>query len=762
MTDPLEESSLRYHSVPTAGKLTITPTKPLANQMDLAQAYSPGVAYPCLRIRDEPSLAASYTTRGNLVAVITNGSAVLGLGAIGPLAAKPVMEGKAVLFKKFAGIDAFDLEIDEADPEQLVEVIARLEPTFGAINLEDIKSPECFIVEQKLNERMNIPVFHDDQHGTAIVASAAIRNGLTIVGKEISDVKLVSTGGGAASLSCLDLLVVLGLKKENITLVDLHGVVYEGRTEDMNPYKSRYARKTELRTLDDAIAGADIFLGLSAPDVLDGDMVRKMAEHPLLLALANPSPEIRPEVALAARDDVIMATGRSDYPNQVNNVLCFPFIFRGALDVGATDINDTMKIACVDAIAQLARRESTDEVANAYQGEVLTFGPDYLIPKPFDPRLMEEVAFAVAQAAMESGVATRPIEDMDAYRRKLRSFSHRSGMFMQPIIEVAKRDTERLIYAEGENEVVLRAVQAVVDEGIADPILIGREAVVIDRIRRLGLRMKAGDDFELVNPEDDPRYRDYWQFYHSRVRRKGVSVSAAKTVMRTNTTVIGACMLAMKQADALLCGTIGRFDHHLQQIIDIIGPASADRKISSMSILFLPEGPLFIADAFIEVNPDTDQIVDTTLACAERIRSFGIQPRVALLSHSNFGSSRAPSAIKMRDATRILHERAPDLEVDGEMHALTAMNETIRKTLDPNAVLTGKANLLVMPNLDTANIAMELLRSINDALLIGPVLSGAASPALIVTPSATMKGIFNMSAIAVSDAWRRAHAIPEA
>ncbi len=762
MTDPLEESSLRYHSVPTAGKLTITPTKPLANQMDLAQAYSPGVAYPCLRIRDEPALAATYTTRGNLVAVITNGSAVLGLGAIGPLAAKPVMEGKAVLFKKFAGIDAFDLEIDEADPEQLVEVIARLEPTFGAINLEDIKSPECFIVEEKLNERMNIPVFHDDQHGTAIVASAAIRNGLTIVGKEIGDVKLVSTGGGAASLSCLDLLVVLGLKKENITLVDLQGVVYDGRTEDMNPYKERYARKTKLRTLDDAIAGADIFLGLSAPDVLDGDMVRKMAERPLILALANPSPEIRPEVALAARDDVIMATGRSDYPNQVNNVLCFPFIFRGALDVGATDINDTMKIACVDAIAQLARRESTDEVANAYHGEVLTFGPDYLIPKPFDPRLMEEVAYAVAQAAMESGVATRPIADMNAYRHKLRSFSHRSGMFMQPIIEVAKRDTERLVYAEGENEVVLRAVQAVIDEGIADPVLIGREAVVIDRIRRLGLRMKPGDDFELVNPEDDPRYRDYWQFYHSRVRRKGVSVSAAKTVMRTNTTVIGACMLAMNQADALLCGTIGRFDHHLQQIIDIIGPASADRKISSMSILFLPEGPIFIADAFIEVDPNTDQIVDTTLACAERIRSFGIQPRVALLSHSNFGSSRAPSAIKMRDATRILHERAPDLEVDGEMHALTAMNEAIRKTLDPNAVLTGKANLLVMPNLDTANIAMELIRSINDALLIGPVLSGTASPAHIVTPSATMKGIFNMSAIAVSDAWRRAHAIPEA
>lgn len=762
MTDPLEESSLRYHRLPPAGKLTVTPTKPLANQLDLSQAYSPGVAYPCLRIRDDPAEAAIYTARGNLVAVITNGSAVLGLGAIGPLAAKPVMEGKSVLFKKFAGIDAFDLEIDESDADRLVEVIARLEPTFGAINLEDIKAPECFIVEKKLNERMNIPVFHDDQHGTAIVASAAIKNGLSIVGKNIEDIKLVSTGAGAASLSCLDLLVKLGLRKENITLVDLKGVVHEGRREDMNPYKARYARDTGLRTLSEAIEGADVFLGLSAPEVLDGEMVRKMAERPLILALANPTPEILPEVAHAARDDVIMATGRSDYVNQVNNVLCFPFLFRGALDVGATDINLEMRIACVDAIANLARRESSDEVANAYHGEVLTFGPTYLIPKPFDPRLMEEVAYAVAKAAMDSNVATRPIADLDAYRRRLKSFSHRSGMFMQPIIEVAKRDTERLVYAEGENEVVLRAVQAVIDEKIAEPILIGREAVVLDRIRRLGLRMKSGEDFELVDPEDDPRYRDYWQFYHSRVARKGVSVSAAKTVMRTNSTVIAACMVAMNQADALLCGTIGRFDHHLQEIIEIIGPASPDRKISSMSVLFLPEGPLFISDSFIEVDPDVDHIVGTTLASAERIRSFGIIPKVALLSHSNFGSSRAPSARKMRKATRVLQERAPDLEVDGEMHALTAMNETVRKSLDPNAKLTGKANLLIMPSLDTANIAMELIRSINDALLIGPILSGAARPVHIVTPSATTKGIFNMSAIAASDVWRKAHAVPQA
>ncbi|MBT8442706.1 MAG: NADP-dependent malic enzyme, partial [Gammaproteobacteria bacterium] len=648
-------------------------------------------------------------------------------------------------------------EIDEADPDMLVEIIARLEPTFGAINLEDIKAPECFVVEQKLTERMNIPVFHDDQHGTAIVASAAIKNGLRVVGKKLAEVKLVSTGGGAASLSCLNLLVDLGLKKENITLCDLQGVVYKGRKADMNPYKDVFARDTKMRDLDDAIEGADIFLGLSAPEVLSPAMVKKMADKPLILALANPVPEILPALALEARPDAIIATGRSDYANQVNNVLCFPFIFRGALDVGATHINAQMKIACVDAIADIARRESSDEVANAYQDENLTFGPQYLIPKPFDPRLMEDVSLAVAKAAMDSGVATRPIKDLDEYRDKLRNFSHRSVMFMQPIIDVAKRDTERLVYAEGENMTVLRTVQAVIDENIANPIIIGRTAVVQERIKRLGLRMEIGRDFELVDPQDDPRYRDYWRFYHSRVCRKGVSVQAAKTTMRTNTTVIAACMVAMKQADALLCGTVGRFDHHLQEIIEIIGPATPGQKISSMSVLFLADGPLFLADCFIEVNPSVEQVVATTLACARRVRSFGIRPSVALLSHSNFGSSRAESARKMRDATRMLKECSPDLEVDGEMHALTAMNENIRKTLDPDSSLSGRANLLIMPNLDTANIAMELIRSITDALFIGPILSGTAQPAHIVTPSLSTKGIFNMSAIAVSDVWRETH-----
>lgn len=731
------------------------PTKPLANQLDLAQAYSPGVAYPCLRIRDNPGDAALYTARANLVAVISNGTAVLGLGAIGPLAAKPVMEGKAVLFKKFAGIDVFDLEIDEADPDMLVEVIARLEPTFGGINLEDIKAPECFEVERQLRERMNIPVFHDDQHGTAIVAAAAIRNGLRLVGKRIETIKLVSTGGGAASLACLDLLVSIGLPRENITLVDLQGVVYNGREADMNTYKSRYARETKSRTLDDAIDGCDVFLGLSAPDILTADMVRKMADKPLILALANPNPEISPDVAMAARPDAILATGRSDYPNQVNNVLCFPFLFRGALDVGATTINEEMKLACVDAIADLAMRESTDEVANAYEGQALRFGPAYVIPKPFDPRLMVDVSCAVAQAAMNSGVATRPIADMDGYRRKLTNFSHRTAMFMQPMIDVARRDRERLAFAEGENEVVLRTIQAVVDENIASPIVVGRSAVVANKIHQLGLRLKPGVDFELVDPQDDPRYRDYWQFYHRLVARRGVSVNAAKEAMRTNSTVIAACLVAKNDADAMICGTVGRFDHHLQHIIEIIGPKSAEQKISSMSVLIMPQGPLFIADAHIEIDPTAAQIAHTTLACAERITDFGIKPKVALLSHSNFGSSRAPGARKMRDAVLMLHDLAPHLEVDGEMHALTAMNESIRNTINPYSTLSGTANLLIMPNLDTANIALELLRSVNDALLIGPVLSGTARPVHIVTPSVTAKGIFNMSALAVADAWRQ-------
>ncbi len=755
MTDRLEQSSLRYHSQSPPGKLSVTPTKPLANQRDLAQAYSPGVAWPCLRIRDDPREAANYTTRGNLVAVITNGTAVLGLGAIGPLAAKPVMEGKAVLFKKFAGIDVFDLEIDETDPDMLVEIIARLEPTFGGINLEDIKSPECFEVEQKLRERMNIPVFHDDQHGTAIVAGAAIKNGLRLVEKDIGTIKLVSTGGGAAGLTCLDLLVSIGLQKDNITLVDLQGVVYEGRREDMTPYKQRYARKTPFRTLDEAIEGADVFLGLSAPEVLTAAMVTKMADRPLILALANPTPEILPAVAIAARPDAILATGRSDYPNQVNNVLCFPFLFRGALDVGATSINQEMKLACLDAIANLALRESTDEVASAYQGEALRFGSEYLIPKPFDPRLMAEVSFAVAKAAMDSGVAQRPIDDMAAYRRKLQSFSHRTSMFMQPMIDVAKSGRGRLAFAEGENEVVLRAVQAAVDENVASPIVIGRAAVVDSKIQGLGLRLKAGIDFELVDPQDDPRYRDYWQFYHALVCRKGVSVDAAKEAMRTNSTIIAACMVARHDADAMICGTVGRFDHHLQHIIEIIGPESPHRRISSMSVLILPQGPLFIADAHIEIEPTVEQIVATTLACAERISDFGIKPKVALLSHSNFGTSRAPSAKKMRDAVQLLHEHAPELEVDGEMHAMTAFNEAIRDKINPLSTLRGAANLLIMPDLDAANISLELIRSINDALLVGPILSGTAMPVHIATPTATARGIYNISALAVADVWRR-------
>lgn len=759
MTDSLEESSLLYHSTKPAGKLTVTPTKPLANQVDLAQAYSPGVAFPCLRIEKDPLEAAKYTARGNLVGVITNGSAVLGLGNIGPLAAKPVMEGKAVLFKKFSNIDAFDIEVDESDPQKFIDAIAMLEPTFGAINLEDIKAPECFVIEKALNERMNIPVFHDDQHGTAIVVAAAIKNGLELVSKKLDEVKLVSTGGGAASLACLDLLVDMGMPRENITLVDLQGVVYVGRKKDMNEYKSRYAIKTRQRVLADAMVDADIFLGLSAPNILSADMVREMAKSPLILALANPTPEIAPEVALEARPDAIIATGRSDYPNQVNNVLCFPFIFRGALDVGASEINQAMQVACVEAIAAITKRESTDEVASVYKGESLQFGPTYLIPKPFDARLFVDVSFAVAKAAMDSGVALRPIDDMDAYKKQLRSFSNRSLMFMQPVIDVAKRGRERLVYAEGENHTVLRVIQVVVREGIADPIILGREEVVARRLKDLGINLRPGKDFQLVDPENDSRYTEYWKFYHSLVCRRGVSVAAAKTVMRTNNTAIAACMVAKGDADAMICGTEGRFDHHLQHIIEVIGMDNPREKISSLAVLILPQGPIFITDAYIEVDPTAEQIANTTLASARRIADFGIKPKVALLSHSNFGSSRAASAIKMRKATRMLQEAHPDLEIDGEMHADAALDENIRHAVNYNTSLSGKANLLVMPNLDAANIAVEMIRSINDVLMIGPILSGTAISSHIVTPSSTVKGLFNMSAVAVADVWRRKNAL---
>ena len=754
MSDSLETGALHYHSSEPAGKLTVTPTKPLANQVDLAQAYSPGVAFPCREIDKDPLAAARYTARGNLVGVVTNGSAVLGLGAIGPLAAKPVMEGKAVLFKKFSNIDAFDIEVDAEEPADFIEAVARLEPTFGAINLEDIKAPDCFVIEKALRERMNIPVFHDDQHGTAIVVAAAIRNALELVGKQISDISVVSTGGGAAGLACLDMLVELGLPRENVTLVDMHGVVYAGRGQDMNEYKSRYAKDTELRELQQAVKGSDVFLGLSAPDVLTPEMLETMASDPVIMALANPDPEIDPRLALATRPDAIVATGRSDFPNQVNNVLCYPFIFRGALDVGATTVNEAMKVACVEAIAGVARRASTDEVASVYKDEDLRFGREYLIPKPFDARLFVDVSCAVAQAAMDSGVALRPIDDIGAYRDKLQAFSNRSLMFMQPVIDVARRDRERLVYAEGENPVILRTVQAVVREGIARPVVIGRRKVVAKRLRSLGIDMTPGDDFELTDPQDDPRYRDYWKFYHQLVARRGVSVAAAKTVIRTNTTAIAACMVARGEADAMICGTEGRFDRHLQHVIEVIGVKDRHRRISSLTVLILPSGPVFVTDAFIEVDPTAEQVAAKAIASAKRVSDFGIKPRVALLSHSNFGSSRAPAAMKMRNATRLIRERVPDLEVDGEMHADAAMSDVVRSALNMDSHLEGSANLLVMPSLDAAIIAVDLISSIQDTLVIGPILSGTARSAHIVTPSSTVKGIFNMSAIAVADVWR--------
>ena len=751
----LKESSLRYHRLPSPGKLAITPTKPLENRLDLSQAYSPGVAYPCQEILADPLAAATYTARSNLVGVITNGTAVLGLGNIGPLAAKPVMEGKSVLFKRFANIDAFDIELDEPDPARLIEVIAALAPTFGAINLEDIKAPDCFEVEAALQERLDIPVFHDDQHGTAIVVAAALQNGLELVGKRLDDIRMVATGGGAASLACLNLLVDLGLPVEAVMLVDIEGVVYTGRKADMNPYKSKYAQDTALRTLDEAIAGADVFLGLSAPGILSGDMVKKMAKDPLVFALANPVPEILPEVVNAVRKDAVIATGRSDYPNQVNNVLCFPFIFRGALDVGATTINRAMQAACVEAIAGLAKRPPAEEVEGLERDQGLVFSREYLIPKPFDSRLYVEVSLATARAAVESGVATRPIKDFDAYRRRLQSFTTRSQLFMQPEVEIARRKRKRLVYAEGENPTVLRTVQAVLSEGLAEVKLIGRGEVVRLRLESLGSELVPGRDFELIDPEDDPRYRDYWETYHELTCRRGVSKAVARTVMRTSTTAIAACMLVKGDADALVCGTEGRFDLHLKHVIDVIGSRSPDTRIASTSVLLLPQGPLFVTDPFIDVGKRVEDTSRNTLAAAERVRNFGVVPKVALLSHSNFGSSRTRAAQKMREATRRLQELAPELEVEGEMHATAALEEGLRDTLIRHSRLSGAANLLVMPTLDAANIAVDLLRSVTRSVLVGPLLTGTAMPAHIATPATTSKGLFNMSAVAAADAWRR-------
>ncbi|MBC8339060.1 MAG: NADP-dependent malic enzyme [Alphaproteobacteria bacterium] len=753
--DIFKKRALEYHRNPQPGKLTVTATKPLATQHDLALAYSPGVAAACEAIVEDPSEVGNLTVRQNLVGVVTNGSAVLGLGNIGALAAKPVMEGKAVLFKKFAGIDVFDIEINESDPEKLVDIIASLEPTFGAINLEDIKSPDCFIVESKLRDRMNIPVFHDDQHGTAIVAGAALINGLRVIGKTIDKIKLVSTGGGAAGIACLNLFVHMGVKKENITLVDHIGVVFQGRDEDMTEEKAGFAQDTKARSLADAIEGADVFLGLSAPGILKPEMVKKMAAKPFILALANPDPEILPEDAKKAAPDAVIATGRSDYPNQVNNVLCFPFIFRGALDVGATTINEEMKMAAVQALADLAMAESSEVVAQAYGGENLKFGPDYLIPKPFDLRLIMEIAPAVARAAMDSGVATRPIEDFDAYHEKLSRFVFRSGMLMKPVFTKARLAPKRLVLAEGESHRVLRATQILVDDGMARPVLIGRPEIINQRIERLGLRLQAERDYEICNPESDPRYDDYWREYHQLMCRRGVSPDAARTIIRTNSTVIAAMMLHRGEVDAMICGTFGQYRKHLRRLLGVIGKDEGVLDVSALSTLILPSGTFFLCDTHVTQNPGVEELVEMTLLSAEAVRRFGEVPKVALISHSNFGTAPTKSAEKMREAVRILRERAPDLEVDGEMQADMALDETLRDRIFPGSRLNGEANLLVLPDLNTANTAFNLLKSLSGGLPVGPMLLGVAKPAHILTPSVTARGIVNMCALAVVDAQSR-------
>ena len=756
MSDDLDAMALDYHRWPTPGKISVTPTTNLANQRDLSLAYSPGVAAACLLIAEDEAESANLTVRGNLVAVITNGTAVLGLGAIGPLAAKPVMEGKGVLFKKFAGIDVFDLEVNETDPDRFIEVVAALEPTFGAINLEDIGAPACFVIERKLRERMKIPVFHDDQHGTAIVVAAAIYNGLRVVGKEIGDVRLVCSGAGAAALACLDLLASMGLDPAKVLVSDRKGIVHVGRVDDMDEYKGRWARETDARTLADGVNGADIFLGVSAPNVLSAEMVKTMADKPLIMALANPVAEIKPEVARAARPDAIIATGRSDYPNQVNNVLCFPFIFRGALDVGATTINEEMKIACVHALADLATAEASDVVASAYGGQSLTFGPEYLIPKPFDPRIVVEVAPAVAKAAMDSGVATRPIADFDAYRHTLDQFVYRSGLVMRSLFDAARGDAQRLVYAEGEENQVLRAVQIVIDDHLATPILVGRRRVIEMRIDRLGLRMRPDTDFEIVDPEDDPRYREYWQHYHGLTERRGVTPDAARTIVRTRTTVIAALMVVRDEADAMICGFVGRFDRHLGHLRDVIGLREGVSDVSAVELLIVPKATVFIADTNVGYDPSPEQIAEKTLLAAELAGRFGVTPKVALVSHSNFGSGDAASAAKMRDALALVERMAPDLEIEGEMSAYQAISESARERFFPNSRLKGSANVLVMPNLDAANIAFNLAKGLGEGLSVGPILTGMARPAHIVGQSVTVRGLVNMSVLAVTDA--QAHA----
>jgi malate dehydrogenase (oxaloacetate-decarboxylating)(NADP+) len=756
----LREAALEYHRSPTRGKIAVVPTKALSNQRDLSLAYSPGVAYACLAIEEDPSLAADYTSRANLVGVITNGTAVLGLGDIGPLASKPVMEGKGCLFKKFAGIDVFDIELAERDPDKLVDIIAAMEPTLGGVNLEDIKAPECFYIEKKLKERMNIPVFHDDQHGTAIISSAALLNGLELVGKDIAQVKLAVSGAGAAAIACLDVMVGLGIRRENVFVCDSKGVIQDQRADvlagKLDESKQRYCQTTAARSLADVMDGADVFLGCSAAGVVTQDMVKTMGVKPIILALANPEPEIRPELAKAVRPDCIIATGRSDYPNQVNNVLCFPYIFRGALDCGATKITEEMKLACVREIAALAKAETSDEVAAAYAGEELAFGPEYLIPKPFDARLILRIAPAVARAAAQSGVAARPIKDLEAYRQSLERFVYQTGMFMRPVFAVAKasfaKDPARVIYAEGEDERVLRAVQVALDEGMVKPTLIGRPEVIAMRIARAGLRLKLGEDVAVIDPENDARFRQYWEAYQHVMGRRGVTPDMAKAAVRRSATTIGALAIKLGDADAMICGMVGRFENHLEHVSDLIGLKPGVRNFATMNALMLEQYTLFITDTFVNDAPDAEALAEIAGMAAEEVRRFGLPPKLAFVSHSMFGSSNRPSAIKMRLAQQLFAARHPDIESDGEMHGDAALSESVRLAFLPGSTLKGSANLLVMPSLDAANILFNVLKiTSGQGVTVGPILLGAAAPVHILAPSATVRRIVNMTALAVAD-----------
>ena len=755
----LRDAARDYHRLPTRGKIAVTPTKPLSNQIDLSLAYSPGVAYPCLDIQADPSKAADYTSRGNLVGVITNGTAVLGLGDIGPLAGKPVMEGKGCLFKKFAGVDVFDIELAERDPDKLIEIIASLEPTLGGINLEDIKAPECFYIERELSKRMNIPVFHDDQHGTAIISSAALLNGLELVGKQIGDVKVAVSGAGAAAIACLNVMVGLGVKRENIFVCDSKGVIYEGRPGGLDESKAQYAQKTDARTLADAVNGADVFLGCSAPGVLTAEMVKTMAPKPIILALANPEPEIRPELAKAVRPDCIIATGRSDYPNQVNNVLCFPYIFRGALDCGATKITEAMKLACVRQIADLAKADISEEVASAYAGKELTFGPDYLIPTPFDSRLILKIAPAVAQAAADSGVATRPITDMEAYKETLSRFVYQTGMLMRPVIMAAKAlpdAQKRVAYADGEDERALRAAQMAIDDKIAVPILIGRPAVIAARIAKAGLRMQLGRDVEVCNPEGDPRFRQYWEHYHQLMKRNGASIEVAKAAVRRSNTIIASLMVTLGDADAMICGLVGTYETHLERIHSIIGRQADARDYATLNALMTNRGTLFIADTYVNEDPTAQQLADIAWMSVQEVQRFGIPPKVAFLSHSSYGSSKRASAKKMRLARDLFVAAHPEIECDGELHGDAALEPNIRNAYMADSTLTDSANLLICPNLDAANILYNVLKTTTSGgVTVGPILMGAAATAYILTPAATVRRVLNMTALAVASAAAR-------